>query len=479
MVTSRNWLIKGLDKALKATTGYQLMPARFAAQNNVPSLKLFGLTYTFADWKHVDYVSKGYSQNASLYSIINRITRTAAMCPFKVYRVKDEKKLGYYKSWTGVNATKESVAKAMMLKAQVYEEDNKHPLNELIDRPNEWQGGKEFTENSIGFKLITGNRFLFKNTLTEGANQGRPLSIYNLPPQYMVIMPGQSLFEVKAYKLQLNQTVDIPKEYVLHSRYWNPNFDPMGEHLWGMSPLRAASRNVDRASAGEERSVAMLQNAGAAGILFDKMTGGYEGMTPEQAGQFKRKLNEEVLGLGNAGKIAVANGDLGYLNFGLTAVEMEVLNLEKWSMQQLCNVFGVPYVLFSADNSSYNNIKEAKKELITMAVIPELASLRDDWNEIASAYKGENIYVDYDISTYPELQEDLEKTAKIMAMSWWVKPNEKRLAMNLDEDQEEEMMDQYLVPVNLTTIGDLNPANLDNQMNQVDQQQQDNNQGNA
>lgn len=464
-----NWLQKAANLALRPL-GYQAVPAKVAAQFNLPVFKFFGLSYAFSDWKIGQYITDGYNRNASLYSIVNRITRTASMCPFKVYRVKDRKKALKIKSWTGENATRESIQKALLLKEQVYEEDNNHPLQKLIDKPNPWQGGAEFVMNSIGFKLLTGNRFLFKNVLDAGANKGKPFSIFNLPPQHMMIKGGGTLFEVTGYTLNLGQPLDIPADLIIHSREPNYDYDTSGGHLWGLSKLSAASRNIDRSSAGEERSVAMMNNAGAAGVMYakDGFKEGGQAMTLEQAGALKRKLNEEVLGTGNAGKIALANQEIGYINFALTAVEMDVLNLEKWSLQQLCNVFGVPYILFSSDSSSYNNIREAKKELITMAIIPELASLRDDWNAIAALY-GDDIYVDYDISVYPEMQEDLEKTAARLEKMPYVKWNEKRLATGFDEDNEHPLMNKYIIPQGLQLLDDLDPANLDRVMDGVDE----------
>lgn len=411
---------------------------------------------------NLETYTNAYLKNAGLYSIVKRISKTASIAPFKVYRIKDEKKHLKYKQYTGENATEESLQRAMLIKDFVYEEDNDHLLNVLIDKPNTLQRGNEFVENSIGFKILTGNRFIMLGLLEEGANEGKPFNLWNLPPQFMQIVGDKTLFGVAGYKLLLGEQTNIDKEAVIHNKYWNPDFDISGSHLWGLSPLRPANRNLTRTDAALERSVAMLQNAGAAGLLFSK--GEREMMTAEQAGELKIKVNKEVLGGANAGKIALANGDMGYINFGLTAVEMSILDMEKYSLQQLCNIYQAPYNLFSNDTSSYNNIKEAKKELITMCCIPELASMRDDWNEVAKLYKEQDLYVDYDLSVFPELQEDLAKTSDVMQKSWWITPNEKRLAMGFDQDNEVEIMDKYLVPQGMMNIEDLTMPDIEGEL---------------
>lgn len=424
-------------------------------------------------WNEKDYIRDGFLKNAGLYSIVSRICRTAATAPFKVYRIKEQgkKNLERYKSWTSRGATKESMGNAWRLKQQVFEEDNAHELNKLIERPNQMQGGNQFVQNSIGFKLLTGNRFLFLSMLDMGANAGRVSEIYNLPPQNMRLIPGSTLWEVAGYELMLAKIVPIEKENVIHSRFWNPEFDLSGSHLWGLSPLRAATRNLTRTDAAEDRSVSMLQNAGAAGIVFAKTgftNADGSAMTLEQAAKVKRQWNEEILGGKNAGAIGLANQELGYLNFGMSVVELAILEQEKYSQDQLCNIYCVPPGLFqSSANATDNNIQAWNKQLITQAAIPALADLRDDLNEIAKRY-GDDIYIDFDASVFPELQEDQEKVARVMQMSWWTKGNEKRLAMYMDEDQEEEMMNRYLVPSGLTDISDLNPANIDNALNEVD-----------
>jgi HK97 family phage portal protein len=474
LALKRSLLERIANKAM-SPLGYQVVPYKYS--QFVPSFQFFGLTYTFANWNLDQFICNGYAQNAGLYSIVNRITKTASVCPFKVYRIKDQKKHLKVKSWTGTNATMESLQRAMLMKSVAYEEDNSHPLNDLIEQPNPGQRGGMFMQNSIGFRLLTGNKFWFVISVEAGANEGRPFAIYNLPPQYMELKTGGTLWSVDEYRLNLGKPIVLPKESIIHSKYWNPVYDTTGNHLMGLSPLSAGSRNLDRSAKSEERSVAMLRNAGAAGLVYDK-TG--QDVSEAQARSLKKKLNEEVLGLGNAGKIAVANGDMGYINFGMTAQEMSMENMEKWTFQQLCNLYSVPPGLFDPQYSSYNNAKEFKKELVTSAVIPELALERDDWNQIAKLYPETDIYVDYDINVYPEMQEDFEKTSRVLQNAWWFTGNERRLAMGSDEDKDEPNMDRYLVPQGLLFLDEMS---LDNAILPPDavtgNQGQANNQGNG
>lgn len=349
----------------------------------------------------------------------------------------------------------------MQIKEATYEEDNNHPLNKILEQPNPWQKCREFTENSIGFKVITGERFwhVVKGTM------GLPIAIYNLPPQHMTVFGDGTLLGIKGYQLLIAKAIDIPVEEIIFSRYWNPVYDVSGSQLRGLSPFKAGKKLTTRSNVALSRSVNMLENAGAAGLVFDKPVAGFDGWSKEQAGSIKNMINTEVLGVDNVNTIATANGDLGYINFGIKGTEMELTELEKMTRDRICALVGVPAVLFNNDAATYNNLKEAKKELLTAACFPELDSMRDDWNEIGKLY-GDNIWVDYDASVYPELMEDMDKVVERASKAWWTTPNEKRLMMYMDEDTENELMDDYVVPSGMQLLDDLG-------MNEVDETLQD------
>lgn len=432
-------------------------------------VNLFGFSVSWLSESSLTYVRNGYSGNPDVYTAVNKVARTASYAPFKVYRIKDKQKHLKYKMWTGQNATAESIQKAFQIKSLAYEEDNDHPLNKLIEKPNQWQNSREFTESCIGFKLVTGERMLRVSILDMGANAGRPYEIYNLPPQCTDVKGDGSMMGVSTFVLMIGAPQNIPAEEMVFSRYWNPNFDSTGGHLRGLSPWKAGCKLITISNSSLRRTGAMLDNAGAAGLIFNKAT---EQLTPEQASQIKQRMNNEVLDPENANSIAVANGDMGYINFGLKGSEMELQASMKLTTNRIASILNVPPVLLNPENSSYNNLKEAKKELITAACFPELDSLRDDWNQIAKLYLKDSeeadIWVDYDASVYPELQEDLAKLVTICKEAWWLTPNQKRLKMYEDEDTENEMMNKYIIPSGLMLIDDLGLNDVDQALDEDD-----------
>lgn len=441
-------------------------------------MQFFDRPVVYNTWNTEKYISDGFTKNATLYSIVNRITSVSAVAAetFRVYKIKNQAKAARYKAWTGERATKESALMALRLKDEAYEVDDAHPFNNLLEKPNEWQGMNEFLQMSVGFKLLSGNRYLFLATPGLGANAKVPTAIYNLPPQHMVIQPGNTMWTVAGYTLTGGPTdVPIPAELVVHSRYWNPCFDFNGSHLYGLSPIEAAARRLDISKRAEDRSSAMMQNAGAAGVLFNKDPQAAT-LSEEQEAAMNKALNEKILGIQNSGKISLANGDLGFLQFGMKAADLEIIEQEKYTDDKLCNIYKVPPGLFqSSANATDNNIREWNKQLVVQACIPALADVRDDLNKILVNAFGQGYYVDYDVNIFPDMQEDQGKLAEILNKSWYLTGNEKRIIRGYDEDTAEPMMGRYLVPTSLADITTLNPDNMDEQLNEVDRQLQDQN----
>ena len=97
-------------------------------------------------------------------------------------------------------------------------------------------------------------------------------------------------------------------------------------------------------------------------------------------------------------------------------------------------------------------MKEAKKSLYQNAVIPEMLKIRDELNRWLIPQFGNNLYLDFDFTVIPELQEEMDKVVDQMSKAWWITPNEKRSAMSFGVDEENEQMDQYYIPANLIPL---------------------------
>lgn len=97
-------------------------------------------------------------------------------------------------------------------------------------------------------------------------------------------------------------------------------------------------------------------------------------------------------------------------------------------------------------------MKEAKKALYQMAVIPELLKIQDELNRWLAPRFGDKLCIEYDFTAIPEMQEETEKVVDQLAKAWWVTPNEKREVMSYGIDEENEALNDYYIPANLLPV---------------------------
>jgi len=119
---------------------------------------------------------------------------------------------------------------------------------------------------------------------------------------------------------------------------------------------------------------------------------------------------------------------LGYINVGLDAVDMELLKAMNATEVKLCNLYSFPPGLLS-QTATYDNRNADLKFLVTNKIVPEWNSFRDELNNtLIPMYGGkmDGYFVDYDISDLPEMQENFEQLATVLANADFLTPNEKR-----------------------------------------------------
>lgn len=400
------------------------------------------------------YINKGYRFNSTIYSIVNLITKSASTVPFQVYEVKNENDLKRYKSITSGTVTESSMFNSRILQKKAFVEVQDTELHEILSRPNPAQSYNSWIQELIAFGQLTGNRYIYGISPNTGSASGKFGELYVLPSQAMEIHSGGLMQPVKEYTLEYNGTHKVPAEQICHIKNFNPYYDGSGSHLYGMSPLRAGLRSMDANNEALTTGVKYLQNQTARGMLIAD-----EGdITESQAKTLKSKFRQTYQGSNNAGDVIITPKKLSWVNFGLNASDLSLIEQYNASIKDLCNVYNVPVQLLNnTDSTTYNNMKEAKKALYQNAVIPELVKIREELNRWLTPRFGEKLYVDFDFSVIPELQEETDQVVDQMSKSWWLTPNEKRTAMNYAIDEDDQKLNTYYVPANLLPLdsGDL------------------------
>ena len=389
------------------------------------------------------YINKGYRFNSTIYSIVNLITKTASTIPFMVYEVKNENELKRYKSMTSGNFNSNAMLQSKILQKKALVEVEDTELHQLLNRPNPAQSYNAWLQEVVAFGKLTGNRYIYGISPESGPNQNKYSELYVLPSQSVEINSGGIFDPIKYYTLDYNGEYKIEAEDVCHIKDFNPYYDGTGSHLYGMSPLKAGLRSLDANNEALTTGVRYLQNQTARGVLMSD-----EGDLNEvQARQLKDKFRQQYQGANNAGDVIITPKKLSWVNFGLNASDLSLIEQYNASIKDLCNIYNVPVQLLNnTDSSTYNNMNEAKKSLYVNSVIPELNKIKDELNRWLTPQYGDKLYIDFDYTNIPELQEEMDKVVNQMTQAWWLTPNEKRAAMSYGADEDTQEMNDYYIP---------------------------------
>jgi len=439
------WLNKLLgkkqDKALQSGVSYQLYNGQFIQP---------------ADNK-TTYITEGYTVNDLIYAIVNLISDKVRIAPWGQYKVVDDEAA---KKYFGLIQRKEisgeDYKKALQYREKALKPVNDSKLSALLESPNGVDTFSDLVANSSIFKLLTGDRIIWAELLDGGANMGKPQSLHILPSDLLTMkVTAHWQFTVTGYELTewglINES-NIPVEAVLHDKFFNPVYSAQGDHLWGLSPLKAALILTTKSNEANKTEAAQFQNQGPKRIIFVDESPELvnEEVASQQAQQIKAIIQgREYSGSYNANKVATSGYRMNSIDIGLSPVDLGIVESEQWSLRRFCNVYGVPSQLLNdPDNKTFNNQKEGEKALTMRCALPQLNSfrehlnrkLRNDWG-----YKGQNIIVDYDLSVFTELQDDLQtkwQWVKELPVSWRYKLD----LMGMDYEDNQPGLDEVMIP---------------------------------
>jgi HK97 family phage portal protein len=425
-------------------------------------------------WQGADqrsFVDDGYVANDIVYSIIKLITDKAKIAPFHVYKVIDEKAAKKYKSLAAQKDINLKELETLHKKAyELYTGDQR--LNELLKYPNEEDCWSDLVEQWCGFKLITGNSFIYGKLIEAGNNQGKPFELFALPSQYMAIIANINVFPPTraGYQLYYGQMWSFDTKEILHDKYFNPQWGVTGGQLYGQSPLRAAAKNLTRSNEAKTAAVASFQNGGPAGVLFmnDERFDPTSGQAQAQA--LKTAVSQKG-GSANFNSIAVSGYKVDWKQIGLSPVELNIIESEKWDLKALCNIYGVPSQLLNdSDSKTYNNQREGEKALTLRCAIPLLNSLTENLNRKLHSdwgYKGTNLYVDYDLSVFGELEANKAEQVAWLNTAWWISPKQKLDIMNIEVPDyiPTDELEKLYIPTGLQTIDQFEPLTIPDNLN--------------
>ena len=409
-------------------------------QKNSNMMGYFGVgTEEAKQYKYADLAKEGYLKNAIAYRCINEISKGASAVPFII------------KSGDQII--------------------DKHPLIDLLNRPNPQQSYSEFFNSLFGYVLLSGNAYILK----VGGERGSPKELHQLRPDRIEIKgSGNPIPERYNYmvngRVQNSYEVDQENGFseLKHVKLWNPLDD-----YYGLSPMSAAAAEIDQFNMSTKHNVNLLQNGArpsGAVIFKPKDDSGFAvNLTESQRQQLLTDLNNRFSGAGNAGRPMLLEGDFDWKEMGLTPKDMDFKALKNMAATDIALCFGVPSQLVGVpDSQTYSNVAEARLALYEETIIPHLRKVASDLNEWLVPMFDERLSLEFDIDSIPALSERRRKIYENVTSAvreGIMTRNEAREIIGL---QKVNGADDLYVSANLFPIGDDSVVQPDNPINEED-----------
>lgn len=325
------------------------------------------------------YAAEGYDLNSIIHSAVSYKGRTLAQGRLTAYQG--------------------DVANPVRLEA-------KHPLQKLLSRPNPYQSWMEFQWQRETYLNLAGNSYTWLDRAKPGA---MPTALWNLRPDRVYVVPNDRRLMGYLYVPDDRAREDgipmIPED-VIHVKFPNPRdrFEGLG---YGLSPLApmAMSGDVDNAVT---RYLKIFFERGSMppGVLKTSLSLDNEGIADARA-----RWQQIYGGVDNWTDIAVLDKDLEYQRVGLTFAEMGFIELDSRNVTRMLGPFGVPAVLIGArvgqgrQSLNGNEDEAARRACWQDTLSPEQMLFHSD-DEYYLGLPDEEIFVQYDNSAVPALQED-------------------------------------------------------------------------
>lgn len=248
-------------------------------------------------------------------------------------RVSEQSALGVTAVWRAVSVLASAVANLPLITYREDEDGARVQVPSFLDDPGGFESMTpyEWVETVMVHLLLHGNAFLVH--IYGGGGQLMGL----LPVHPMAVgvelndeVPGGKLFRVTLVdgEVLVLTAVDLTHVPALTT-------DPNGR---GLSPIHVARNALGITLAGDQAAARLFGN----GMLISGIVTPEDNLTEDEAKQIKEGLRAKMLGVDNAGDVAVINRKLNFTPWSMTPEDSQFLESRRFQLEEISRLFGVP-----------------------------------------------------------------------------------------------------------------------------------------
>ena len=311
-----------------------------------------------------------------------------------------------------------------------------HGMVALIENPNPYYSSLTLWQSTVASYNLDGNAYWLKMR----NDAGQVIELWYEP--HTTIKPvGNDKEFISHYEVYRHGFwYRIEREDVVHFRFGQDDENPRK----GLSPLKAALREVFTDQEASVYTASILKNMGVAGVIISPKTG--SGLTPKDAQDIKTMYMQKTQGE-RRGEPLVWTEPLDAQFPSLNPQNMNLRDLRKIPQENISGLLGVAAIVAGLgaglDRSTFANMAEAREYSYEGNIIPAGASFGAtlDTHLLNDFGDNTNEYSCFDYSNVRVLQEDQNKLAARLNLLYngnLIKRNEARDALNYKTSKEED-----------------------------------------
>lgn len=333
------------------------------------------------------------------------------------------------------------------------EDVTKHPVLDLLKKPNPMKSWVEVQIEYWSFWLMTGNSYL----CVVGPNpNSSPAELWVLRPDKMRVTPGKNgvplSYVYRPASIEFTFPVDTNgKSAILHRKRFNPDSE-----WYGLSPLEAAAMAVDTLNTAATWNMKLLQNTAKPSLAITVKGS----LTSDQYDKLKKDISANYEGAWKAGKPIILGESIDVKPISWSPAEMDFLNSKKTSMNDVAMVFGVPGQMVGVEGSqTYANWEQARLAMYEDVVLPLRradAERLTQWLLPSFGKDAASLEFCVDEECLDALEPRRAERWKRAGEATWLTVNEKRELTGYDAvtDESENPADQIFIQSSLVPLGD-------------------------
>lgn len=247
--------------------------------------------------------------------------------------VSELSSLGVAAVWRAVTVLSSAVANLPLKTYRDLEDGSSLQVGSFLDDPAGFESMTpyEWVETVMVHLLLHGNAFL----LHVYGGAGQLMGLLPVHPSAVGLLlddevPGGKIFQVTLRSGQLLNLTAVDMTHIP-----GMTTDPNGR---GLSPIHVARNSMGTTISADRTAARLFGN----GMLISGLVTPLEDLTEEEAKTIKDSLRAKMLGVDNAGDVAVINRQLKFDKWSMTPEDSQFIESRSFQIDEVSRIFGVP-----------------------------------------------------------------------------------------------------------------------------------------